>query len=113
MFVVVHVMRGRSVLAELLTNKHKIQAPHRGSFFISKRGNYMKRINKFYLKQAVYQLEISGSEIALLLDYAGNRYEVIGEKHERVDEIALALLKKKHGVNFADKFNGKLKQENL
>lgn len=73
----------------------------------------MKQIKKFYLKQAVYQLEVAGSQVALLMDYAGNKYEVIGKKSARIDEIATALLQKKHGVNFAYKFNGKLKQENL
>lgn len=73
----------------------------------------MKLIKKFYLKQAVYQLEMGGSQIALLLDYAGNKYEVIGKKDKKIDEIANALLNKKHGVNFAYKFNGKLNQENL
>ncbi len=83
----------------------------------------MNQVNKFYLKQAVYQVEVDGSEYALLMDYAGNKYEVIGKDNSRIDEIATALLSKKHGVNFAYKFsaqgrsasggNDRINEENL
>lgn len=73
----------------------------------------MNQVNKFYLKQAVYQVEVDGNEAALLMDYAGNKYEVVGRESEKVREIAKMLLSKKHGVNFAYKFNGKIDEENL
>lgn len=73
----------------------------------------MNQINKFYLKHAVYQIEVDGVEMALLLDYADNKYEVVGGESVIVGEIARGLLSKKHGVNFAYKFNGKIKEENL
>lgn len=73
----------------------------------------MNQVNKFYLKQAVYQLEINGEESVLIMDYGGNRYEVVGVKNDKAKEIASMLLAKKHGVNFAYKFNGKINEENL
>lgn len=73
----------------------------------------MQKINKFYLQQAVYRIEVEGLELALLLDYAGNKYEVIGGESDRVGEIAELLLSKKHNVNFAYKFDGKINEENL
>ncbi len=69
----------------------------------------MSTINKFYLKHAVYLVEVGGLEAALLLNYANNSYEMAGSKHERIDEIAKMLLSKKHAINFAYKFNGKIK----
>ena len=73
----------------------------------------MNQVNKFYLKQAIYQVEIDGQEAVLLLDYSGNKYEVVGRNHPKVGEIAELLLGKKHNVNFAYKFNGKIDEENL
>ena len=73
----------------------------------------MNQVNKFYLKHAVYQVEIDGQEVALLLDYSGNKYEVVGGDNPKVEEIAKLLLGKKHNVNFAYKFNGKIDEENL
>ena len=73
----------------------------------------MNQVNKFYLKYAVYQVEVDGKEGALLLDYANNQYEVIGSKTNKTEEIAKLLLGKKHAVNFAYKFNGKINEENL
>lgn len=70
----------------------------------------MSQINKFYLKQATYQIEIAGQMIALLMDYSGNKYEVIGPHDEKIDEIATKMLKDKHGVNFAYKFDAKMKE---
>lgn len=73
----------------------------------------MNTINQFYLKHAVYQVQIDGREIALLLNYAENSYELVGAKHERIEEIAKMLLAKKHAVNFAYKFNGKIEERDL
>ena len=73
----------------------------------------MNRINKFYLKHAVYEIEVGGVTSALLLDYAANKYQQVGEQSGTADEIARLLLSKKHNVNFAYKFNGKIDEENL
>ncbi len=73
----------------------------------------MNRVNKFYLKHAVYEIEVGGVTSALLLDYAANRYQLVGEQNSTADEIARLLLSKKHNVNFAYKFNGKIGEENL
>jgi len=86
--------------------------PERG-FFIRKRRQDMNHISKFYLKQAVYQVEVEGQEAVLLMDYSGNKYEIVGKSNPKVGEIAKLLLGKKHGVNFADKFNGKIDKEIL
>lgn len=73
----------------------------------------MNNVNKFYLKHAVYEIEVGGVTSALLLDYAANRYQLVGEQNSTADEIAELLLSKKHNVNFAYKFNGKIDEENL
>ncbi|MFZ2199539.1 MAG: hypothetical protein WAV40_01985 [Microgenomates group bacterium] len=73
----------------------------------------MNQVNKFYLKHAVYQIEIDGVESAILMDYSGNKYEVIGDLNAKIDEIAHLMLRKKHNINFAYKFDGKIKKENL
>lgn len=73
----------------------------------------MNQVNKFYLKQAIYQVEVDKKEVALLLDYAGNKYEILGGENKKVEEIAQTLLNKKHGVNFAYKFNGKIEDSNI
>lgn len=65
----------------------------------------MNQVNKFYLKQAVYQVEIDGEEGAILVNYGGNSYETVGIQREKVEAIARQLLEKKHGVNFAYKFS--------
>lgn len=91
-------------------NITKTAIPPPGGFFvlISNRKIYMQTINKFYLQQAVYRIEVGGEEVALLLDYAGNKYYVIGGESKRVGEIAELLLAKKHNINFAYKFDGKI-----
>jgi hypothetical protein len=80
----------------------------------------MKQVSKFYLKQAVYQVEVGGREAVLLMNYSGNTYEVVGYKSGVVEQIAQALLSKKHGINFAYKFaslggsrNDKIDQEQI
>jgi hypothetical protein len=73
----------------------------------------MNTINKFYLKHAVYLVEVDGLEAALLLNYANNSYEMVGNKHERIEDIAKMLLSKKHAINFAYKFNGKIEEKDL
>jgi hypothetical protein len=73
----------------------------------------MNQVSKFYLKQAVYQVEVDGQEAALLMDYAGNKYEIVGAKTPKLDEIAHLMLNKKHAINFAYKYNGKIEEDNL
>lgn len=67
----------------------------------------MNNVNKFYLKHAVYQVEVDGVEVALLMDYGGNKYEVVGQESPKIVEIARLMLGKKHNVNFAYKFSAK------
>ena len=80
----------------------------------------MNQVTKFYLKHAVYQVEVDGVESVMLMDYSGNKYEVLGSQIAKIDEIAHHMLRKKHNVNFAYKFaamgepgNGKINEENL
>jgi hypothetical protein len=73
----------------------------------------MNQVNKFYLKQAVYQVEVDGHEGVILVNYGGNSYETVGIDHKKVEVIAAQLLAKKHAVNFAYKFNGKIGKENI
>lgn len=73
----------------------------------------MNQVNKFYLKHAVYQVEVDGDQSVILMNYSDNKYEVIGKIGSKLEEIAQILLAKKHGVNFAYKFNGKIDEENL
>jgi len=73
----------------------------------------MNQVTKFYLKQAVYQVEIDGVESVILMDYSGNKYELIGKVNVKIDEIAQLMLRKKHNINFAYKFDGKINEEKL
>ena len=68
----------------------------------------MTHIKHFYLQQAQYQVGIGNSVVTLHLDYAGNTYLIDGPQVSRVKRIARQLLNKKHGVNFAYKFNDKI-----
>lgn len=67
----------------------------------------MNHVNKFYLKQAVYEIEVDGEEGAILVNYGGNSFETVGISREKVETVAIQLLAKKHGVNFAYKFSAK------
>jgi len=73
----------------------------------------MNKVNKFYLKQAVYQVDIDGHEGVILVNYGTNNFEAVGIGREKVSVIARQLLAKKHGVNFAYKFDAKMKGHNL
>lgn len=73
----------------------------------------MNQISKFYLKHAVYQVEIGGVEGTILVNYGGNSYETVGISQGKVAGIASQLLAKKHGVNFAYKFDDKMKGTDL
>lgn len=74
----------------------------------------MSDITKFYLKHAVYEVGIGAKSVTLLLNYGGNTYEVVGGSNKgKVGEIARLLLSKKHNVNFAYKFDGKINQGEL
>jgi hypothetical protein len=90
----------------------RYKLPTREFFYIKMR-NHMNQVTKFYLKQAVYQVEIDGVESAMLLDYSGNKYEVIGNVNAKIEEIAHLMLRKKHNINFAYKFDGKINEEKL
>jgi hypothetical protein len=68
----------------------------------------MTHITHFYLQQAHYQIGIGERVVTLHLDYAGNTYSIEGPQVRSVKQIARQLLAKKHGVNFAYKFNDKM-----
>ena len=83
--------------------------PATAGFFVLRR--YMNQVNKFYLKYAVYQVEVDGVEVVLLMNYSGNTYEVMGNASAKIREMAVGMLAKKHGVNFAYKFNAKMESK--
>ena len=63
----------------------------------------MKKITKFYLNRASY---IVGDDVRtdlLMIDYKNNEFKYGGKLPSEVSKIARDLLKRKHGVNFADK----------
>lgn len=65
----------------------------------------MVKIKKFIFDEAHYLLEDErGNQIRLNMYYAENRFEIEGIQSELAEKIAVDLLKKKHAVNFADKF---------
>lgn len=71
----------------------------------------MSKITKFYLKNAVYEVEVDGELRVMIVNYGVGSYEVVGKPSRRLGEIATQLLAKKHRVNFAYKFDGKIKGE--
>ncbi len=71
----------------------------------------MNKITKFYIKNAVYEVELSGEMRALIVNYGTNTHEIVGKPSQRLDHIAAQLLAKKHAVNFAYKFDGKIEGE--
>jgi hypothetical protein len=73
----------------------------------------MNKVREFYLKQAIYQVKIGNNEVTLLMNYSANEYEIVGNKSKKIADIAKSLLSKKHGVNFAYKFNAKMGEDNL
>lgn len=70
----------------------------------------MNKITKFYLNHAVYEVGVEGTEAVLLLNYAGNTYEVVGDQSEEARVIAEYLLAQKHAINFAEKFNDRIRE---
>lgn len=71
----------------------------------------MNKVTKFYLYNAEYYVEIDGEEAKLLLNYKDNAYKVLGKENERMRDIARQLLSKKHGVNFAYKFDDRIEEK--
>lgn len=71
----------------------------------------MNKITKFYLKNAVYEVELSGEVRVMIINYGTNTHEIVGKPSRRLNEIATQLLAKKHRVNFAYKFDGKIERE--
>jgi hypothetical protein len=65
----------------------------------------MTHITQFTFDKAQYKVQDSeGNSVTLIMNYAGNSYEVEGIENELVRQIALDLLAKKHAANFAHKF---------
>ena len=68
-----------------------------------------KHIKSFIFSQASYQLSDGKNIIKLEIDYQNNRHnfkKLIGENskmEQEAAEIADDLLKRKHGINFAEK----------
>lgn len=63
----------------------------------------MAKITKFYLNKASY---IVGNDVRtdqLIVDYKNNEFKYKGKLDKEISEIAKNLLKRKHGINFADK----------
>ena len=70
----------------------------------------MTKITKLYLVEAV--ATSLGEQLELHVDYRGNKY-MTSIMNELVSKAATRMLANKHGVNFADKFNGKIDKEIL
>ncbi len=71
----------------------------------------MVKIARFYFDNATYRVaDENDNEVLLMVDYKNNRFELVEQEArakdfvEKVGLIAVDLLKKKHGVNFAGKF---------
>lgn len=69
----------------------------------------MQTITKFYLKNAVYEVEVDGEPRVMIVNYGTNTHEIVGKPSRRLSKVARQLLAKKHRVNFAYKFDGKIK----
>jgi hypothetical protein len=70
----------------------------------------VNNIKAFLFNQAEYRISDGESEVLLRVDYANNAFviEEIGKNADRklkteITEIAQDLLKRKHGVNFAER----------
>jgi hypothetical protein len=75
----------------------------RGSFFIIKRRNFMKRITQFYLNKASYiAMDEQGNKIDLEVDYWDSFFNV-SQNNKELEKYAAKLLGKKHRVNFIEK----------
>lgn len=63
----------------------------------------MPKITKFYLDSAKYLIGDDKEAVLLRVDYKNNVYSYSEKLKKEVGDIAQDLLKRKHGVNFADK----------
>ena len=70
----------------------------------------LKYIKKFSFGSARYTVSDGQDEAYLDIDYENNKYKVAkrvgetnGELKKEAEKVAQKLLKRKHGVNFADK----------
>ena len=69
------------------------------------------RIAQFLFDFAQYRIDgDSGDTVTLRVNYAANTYDIVSEKgstdesfRREIKALAAHLLKRKHGVNFADK----------
>lgn len=63
----------------------------------------MAKITKFYLNKASYLVGDGIRTDLLIMDYKNNEFKYEGNLDKEVGKIARNLLKRKHGINFADK----------
>lgn len=55
-------------------------------------------------------METESGHTVALVNYAGNTYELVGADTQAVKKVIETMLKNKHGVNFAYKFNDKIRE---
>lgn len=67
---------------------------------------FMAKITKFYFNKASYLVGDHQNEALLVVDYKNNKFGYDGRRKRAVVRIARDLLRRKHGVNFADRVNG-------
>lgn len=78
----------------------------KGDFLFIKEN--MSKINKLFVKYAVYQVETKKGHVVALVNYAENSYELVGLEDPDAKRVVEMMLANKHGVNFAYKFNDKI-----
>ena len=62
------------------------------------------KITKFFLDKATYKIVgYTGQEVSMKIDYWNNTYVLSGQS-DKLENVARNMLKKKHRVNFAWKF---------
>lgn len=68
----------------------------------------MIKITKFYFDRAIYLIGNDHNEFLLIVDYKNNKFNFVGKKgtkglKKEVAIVARDLLKRKSGINFADR----------
>ena len=67
----------------------------------------MTKITKFYFNKATYLIGDDRNEFLLIVDYKNKRFNFVGEEtkglRKEVTVVARDLLKRKYGINFADR----------
>ena len=68
----------------------------------------MTKITKFYFNKATYLIGDDHNEFLLIVDYKNNKFNLVGKKgtkglRKEAAVVARDLLKRKSGINFADR----------